>query len=161
MKQILSVLAENKSGVLSKVTGLLRRKCFNIESLTAGRTCQNNISRMTIVIKGSQNEAKHAALQLEKLIEILSVRMYNKDNALVREIALARLKPHNNVEEKKLLIEVEKIFHKEIYRTNDEVCVELVDTTLGLDNFLDHIKSSGIEILEWARSGVIAIKDRR
>ncbi len=161
MKQILSILAQNKPGVLSKVTGLLRRKCFNIDSLTAGRTNKDNISMMTIVINGTTSDAKRAALQLEKLIEVLSIQIYDRKSALVREIALTRLRPHNNAEEKKLLVEVQKIFHKEIYRTNDEVCVELVDTTLGLDNFLETIKKSGIEILEWTRSGVIAIKDRR
>ncbi len=160
MKQILSVLVQNNAGVLSRVTSLLRRKCFNIDSLTVGRTHDDTISRITIVVYGDLDEAQKIALQLDRLIEIVSVQILEPEQSIVREIALARFKPHNNAEEKKLLTEVQKIFHTEIYRNEDEVCVELIDTTQGLDDFLSHIKKTDIEILEWIRSGVIAIKNR-
>ena len=159
-KHILSVLAENKSGVLSRIAGLLRRKLFNIDSLTVGRTCKDDVSRFTIVLLGDEEAARKAALNIETLVEVLSVKILPAEQTLVREIGLARLRPHSNAEEKKLLIAVKNIFHKEIYRTDDEVCVELVDTTQGLDDFLTAIQEAHIEVLEWVRSGVIAIKDK-
>ncbi len=158
---ILSVQAQNKPGVLSKITGLLRRKCFQIDSLTAGTTQNPEISQLTIVISGDISTAKQASYQLEKIIEVISSKVLKKEESIVREIVLARLKPHNDAEEKKLLVEVEKIFHKELYRNNNEVCIELIDATQGLDNFLEKIHNANIEVLEWVRSGVIAIKDTK
>ena len=158
---ILSVQAQNKPGVLSKITGLLRRKCFQIDSLTAGTTQNPEISQLTIVISGDISTANQASYQLEKIIEVISSKVLKKEESIVREIVLARLKPHNDAEEKKLLVEVEKIFHKELYRNNNEVCIELIDATQGLDNFLEKIHNANIEVLEWVRSGVIAIKDTK
>ncbi len=158
MKQILSVVVQNNAGILSRVASLLRRKCFNIDSLTVGRTSDNTISRMTIVILGDRKEAEKVALQLDKLIEIQSVEIMAPETAITREIAIARLGIHTNAEEKKCLKEVDKIFHTEIYRNEEEVCVELIDTAQGLDHFLDKMKKSDIEVREWIRSGIIAIK---
>lgn len=154
------MLAQNKPGVLSKVTGLLRRKCFQIDSLTAGTTANPDISQMTLVITGEISTAHQAASQLEKIVEMLSVKVIEREKAIVREVVLARFKPHNDAQDKKLLKEVKNLFHKEIYRNKDEVCVELIDTTYGLEDFLVQIKKADIEVLEWIRSGVIAIENQ-
>lgn len=159
-KHILSVLVENKSGILSRIAGLLRRKLFKIQSLTVGTTCKDSVARITIVLLGDEREVNKASLAVESLIEVISVKRLPPEQTLTREIALARLKPHNNAEEKKLLVAVKNIFHKELYRNENEVCVELVDTTQGLDDFLQDMQDAHIEILEWVRSGVIAIKDK-
>lgn len=155
-KYILSVLAENKTGVLSKITSLFRRKLFQIDSLTAGKTADEKVSQLTIVFLGSQNDAEKAAGMLRKIVEILSVQILD-DSAVVREIVLARfeIKSENKC---RLLKEAEKtVLVNQISKTGDEVLVELIDTSQRIEDFLEKIKKADIQILEWMRSGVIAI----
>ncbi len=156
-RYILSVLAQNKPGVLSRISGLLRRKLFQIDSLTVGRTSDDKVSRFTIVILGGVESAEKTARMLENLVEILSVKIL-PENSLTREIVLARFRIHDAAEEK-LLYEMEKtVLAKEIVREGDEVTVELIDNSHELEVFLKKIKQSKIEVLDWVRSGVIALE---
>lgn len=155
-KYILSVLAENKTGVLSKITSLFRRKLFQIDSLTAGKTADEKVSQLTIVFLGSKNDAQKAVGMLQKIVEILSVQILD-DSAVVREIVLARfeIKTENK---SRLLEEAEKtILVNQISKNGKEVLVELIDTSQRIEDFLEKIKKADIPILEWMRSGVIAI----
>lgn len=155
-RHILSVFSQNKPGVLSRIAGLLRRKLFQIDSLTVGRTNNPHVSRFTIVIEGGADDAQKIANLLDKLIEILSVKVLPAD-CITREIVLARLRI-NNEAEAKLLHEIEEdILTKEIKKEKDEVIIELVDTSQRLESFLKKIKEAHIEILDWVRSGVIAM----
>ncbi len=157
-KYILAVFAQNKPGVLSRISGLLRRKLFQIDSLTVGRTSDPGISRFTIVIEGGVEEADKTARTIEKLVEVLSVEILPPEDSVLREIVLARFRLHNKAEEK-LLYEAEKsVLAKEIAREGDTITVELVDSSYKLEAFLEKIQNSDIEILDWVRSGVIAMK---
>lgn len=76
MKNIISVLAQNKPGVLSKITGLLRRKCFVIDSLTFNSTTNDkDISKLEVSIIGDKTTSKRAINQLEKIIEVISIEL--------------------------------------------------------------------------------------
>jgi len=152
-KYFLSVRTENKSGVLSKIAGLLRRKLFNIDSLTVGRTFDAQISQFTIVIFGEKNEAEKAAAVIANLVEILSVRILSRP--IVREIVLARFSKKNFCAKK---IADEKILQKKIAENKNEIIFEFVDTSQNLEKFAQKIAEKKIEIREWARSGVIAIE---
>ncbi len=157
-KYVLSVFSQNKPGVLSRISGLLRRKLFQIDSLTVGRTSDPDISRFTIVIEGGVEEAHKTAQALEKLIEILSVKILPTDS-ITREIVLARVKLKNEKDEK-FLHEAEKdILTKEISQSENEVVLELVDSSHRLEAFLKKIQEAGIEVREWVRSGVIAMEE--
>lgn len=156
-KQILSVLVENKPGVLFKITGLLRRKRFQIDSLTVGKTADENIAQLTIVIFGTKSEAQKTVEMLNRIVDVFSVEILD-DKPIVREIVLARLEL-NSGNQRTLLKEAErKILVQELYQKGKEICVELIDTSQKIEEFLASIQKANIKILEWVRSGVIAIK---
>jgi acetolactate synthase-1/3 small subunit len=157
MKYVLSLQAQNKQGVLAKITGLLRRKCFQIDSLTVGRTEDKAISHFTIIILGEQKIEDQLLGQLNKIIEVLSVKVVNTKNAITREIVLAKLKV-NNKTEKKIFIEIKSILHNKIEQNGNELILELIDTSEVLDKMLEKIKSIDIEIIKWRRSGVIVLE---
>ena len=77
MKRIFSVLVENRSGVLSKVSGLFARRSFNIESLAVGETNDPDVSCMTIVSSGNQRTLEQIEKQLNKKLDIIKVRTFN------------------------------------------------------------------------------------
>ena len=153
---ILSIVAQNNPGVISRITGLLRRKKFNIDSMTAGKTHKHGISRLDIVFIGDQKEAEKAVVMVQKLVEVLEAKIIS-ENIIIREIVLGKFQIHN-LEEEKFLYENENMFIHEIYREKNTIWLEIVDTSLNLDSYLEKIQNSDIEILEWVRSGVIAIE---
>ena len=155
-RHILSVSSQNKPGVLSRIAGLLRRKLFQIDSLTVGRTENPEISKFTIVIEGGVDDADKVAGLLKKLIEILSVKVLTS-NCITREIVLARFCVHNDAEEKTLHKLEEGILTNEIERNGNEIVLELVDTSQRLEVFLKKIQNSKIQVVDWIRSGVIAM----
>ena len=79
-KHILSVLVRNSSGVLTRVSGLFSRRGFNIDSLTVGRTEEEDISRMTIVIAGDMEVVEQVIKQLNKLEDIINIQELISDN---------------------------------------------------------------------------------
>ena len=84
----LSVLVENKPGVLSHVAGLFSRRAFNISSLSVGPTTDPKVSRMTIVVDGETTRVDQVHKQLEKLVRVLKVTELVEDEAIERELAL-------------------------------------------------------------------------
>jgi acetolactate synthase-1/3 small subunit len=155
---ILLVVTRNAPGVLSRVSSLLRRKLFNIDSLTVGRTINNQESRFTIVIDGDEVEANKAALLIERLIEIRSVKVMKPEQCLRREIVLATVKI-NSPEQANILHQAEEdVLSQQIAQSGNLITVELIDTSQKLDAFLLKIEAAGIEVVDWVRSGVIAME---
>ena len=83
-KHILSVLVRNSSGVFTRVSGLFSRRGFNIDSLTVGRTEEEDISRMTIVIAGDMEVVEQVIKQLNKLEDIINIQELISDNSVYR-----------------------------------------------------------------------------
>lgn len=157
-KYILSVHAQNNPGVISRLSGLLRRKLFNIDSMTAGKTHIDGVSSLTIVVVGGVSEARKAASVIERLVEVLSVKVLEREACVRREVVVAKFRIKNS-DDALLLHEAEgDILTKEIFREEEIFCLELIDTSQKLDTFLSTIKSSNIEVVDWARSGVVAIE---
>ncbi|MCR5719656.1 MAG: acetolactate synthase small subunit, partial [Lachnospiraceae bacterium] len=75
-KRIYSVLVENRSGVLCKVAGLFSRRCFNIDSLAVGETCDPNTSIMTIVSRGDERTIEQIEKQLNKKLDVIKVKTF-------------------------------------------------------------------------------------
>jgi len=155
---ILLVVTRNAPGVLSRVSSLLRRKLFNIDSLTVGRTINNRESRFTIVIEGDLVQANKAALLIERLIEIRSVKVMKPEQCLRREIVLATVKINSPEQAKTLHEAEEEVLSQELSQNGDLITVELIDTSQKLDDFLVKIEAANIEVIDWVRSGVIAMK---
>ena len=90
MKQIMSVLVENKAGVLSRTAGLFARRGFNIESLAVGETEDPTVSRMTIVVEGDERTIEQVEKQLNKQIDVIKVKLLETDAATRRELILIK-----------------------------------------------------------------------
>ena len=92
MKRLYSVLVENRSGVLSKVSGLFSRRCFNIDSLAVGETDDPNVSCITIVSTGDERTLNQIEKQLNKKIDVIKIKTFSESESTSRELMLVKVK---------------------------------------------------------------------
>ena len=154
MRHIISVLLENESGALSRVTGLFSARGYNIESLTVAPTEDESLSRMTIVTAGSDEVIEQINKQLNKLIEVVKVVDLSDGDHLERELMLVKVRAVGKErEEMKRMVD---IFHGRIIDVTDkDYTIELTGTCSKLDAFLSAIDRAAI--LETVRTGVSGI----
>ncbi len=153
-EHIVVALAENKPGVLSKVTGMLRRRGFNINSLTAGTTEEPGISRMTFLVDGTKTNTEQLIKQLYKVIEIVKVSDLTSDKKVIRELALIKL--YATKSNRSEIMQIVDIFRARIVDVgHDSIMVEITGDHLKIDSFLDLVRGFGIK--EIARTGVTAM----
>jgi acetolactate synthase-1/3 small subunit len=91
VKHTLSVLVENKPGVLTRIAGLFARRGFNIDSLAVGRTESPDVSRMTIVVEGDDRVIEQVTKQLHKLIDVIKLNDITDDEYVDRELTLIKV----------------------------------------------------------------------
>ena len=111
-RHILSVLVENKPGVLSRVTGLVSRRGFNIESLSVGPTEDQTLSRLTIIMIADDVAYEQITKQLHKLISVHKITDLTQEQAIERELVL--FKVHANPERRGEIIEIANVFRANI-----------------------------------------------
>lgn len=111
-RHILSVLVENKPGVLSRVTGLVSRRGFNIESLSVGPTEDQTLSRLTIIMIADDVAYEQITKQLHKLISVHKITDLTQEQAIERELVL--FKVHANPERRSEIIEIANVFRANI-----------------------------------------------
>ena len=99
-RHLLAVLVEDQPGVLNRVVSLMRRRSFNIESITVGKSEQPHVSRMTIVVDGEEEEVEQVGKQLYKLMEVLKVTDLTDMNCVAHELAMIKVaaKPQHRSE---------------------------------------------------------------
>ena len=154
MRHIISVLLENESGALSRVTGLFSARGYNIESLTVAPTEDESLSRMTIVTSGSDLVIEQINKQLNKLIEVVKVVDLSDGDHLERELMLVKVRAVGK--ERKEMKRMADIFHGRIIDVTDkDYTIELTGTCSRLDAFLSAIDRAAI--LETVRTGVSGI----
>src|SRR2546421_6659373 len=90
-KHVLSILVENKPGVLTRIAGLFARRGFNIDTLAVGPTEDERISRMTLTLDGAVHPIDQVTKQLHKLVNVLKIRDLDPDETLARELALFKV----------------------------------------------------------------------
>ena len=112
MKHILSVLVENKPGVLSRVTGMISRRGFNIGSLTVAPTEDENLSRMTIIVEADDVGFEQITKQLHKLVSVFKISDLTEDDAIERELVL--FKVQCSPERRHEIIEIAGVFRANI-----------------------------------------------
>jgi acetolactate synthase-1/3 small subunit len=155
MKHTISVVMENKPGVLSRISVLLARKGFNIDSITAGPTSNHDITRMTVVVEGDDYVADQAAQQLEKLMDVVAVQRLDDQNSTRRELILIKIRLPK--EQRSEIIDLAKIMECEIVDiTHTTLMLEHSDRPEKIDLLVDLL--AGYEILEMARGGAIALQ---
>src|SRR6476620_259906 len=152
---ILSVIVENKPGVLFRITNLFRSRNFNIESITVGITEKPDLSRMTITTKSDVKTLEQLVKQLRKTIDVIQVNVLDKENTVYRELALIKM----NAKDPTTRIEIANF--ASIYRgsimdiSNETITVELIGTPDKIDAFKNLVSSYGI--IQVARTGVSAL----
>ena len=154
MRHIISILIENESGALSRVSGLFSARGYNIESLTVAPTEDSSLSRMTIVSVGSDDIIEQITKQLNKLIDVVKVVDLSEAAHVERELMLVKVRATGKDREE--MKRVADIFRGHIIDvTESSYVIELTGNTAKLDSFLHAIDSS--LILETVRTGVCGI----
>jgi acetolactate synthase-1/3 small subunit len=154
MKRIISVLVENKFGVLARVSEIFSSRGFNIESLSVGETLDSKLSRITIVVEGDDYIFEEIKKQLNKLINVIKVRDFTEVEHVEREMLLVKV----NLSRKSRaeLMEIVNIFRAKIVDVGKkEITVEITGKDNKIKAFLELIKPFGIA--EIVRTGKIAI----
>ena len=155
MRHTISAIVENKPGVLARVAGLFSRRGFNIESLAVGTTENPEISRMTIVASGDDNELEQIIKQLYKLIDTLRVFDIPKDQEIQRELILIKVKYSEKT--RKEITEIADLFKAKIVDVSENSMVlELTDEESKTENFEKMLKKFGI--VELVKTGKIALQ---
>lgn len=153
-RQALSILVENTSGVLSRVSGLFSRRGYNIDSFTAGVTADPRFTRMTIVASGDELILEQIEKQLAKLEDVRDIKKLETGTSVTRELILVKIKVKDT--QRQAVLSVTEIYHgKVVDVTNDSMVIELTGHQNKLDAFLDLLQ--GYEILELARTGITGL----
>ncbi len=154
MRHILSVLVENKPGVLSRVTGLVSRRGFNIDSLSVGPTEDPTMSRITIIVNADELGYEQLNKQLNKLISVFKITDLTDQAAIDRELVL--FKVNAAPERRSELIEIASIYHAKIVDVGRQsLTIEATGTDEALKDLEDLLRAYGIK--EVTRTGMIAM----
>lgn len=153
-KFVLSVLVENKAGVLSRVSGLFSRRGYNIDSLTVCATHDPNVSRMTIVVKGDEYILEQIQKQLAKLQEVISIKKCDSHETVQREMALIKVKAEAN--NRGTIIETCDIYKARIVDVSlESVIIEITGSEEKIESLLRLLEPYGI--LEYVRTGLTTL----
>lgn len=152
--RLLSVLVDNKPGVLQRVASMIRRRGFNIDSLSVGPTDDDTLSRMTITVHVGRQQAEQATKQLAKLIDVITIDDITGLRNVAHEMVLVRM--HAPPGERTELLNLVDIFRGRIVDVApSSVIIEVTGSAEKIDNFIELMRPYGIK--ELARSGVVAL----
>ena len=156
MWAILSILVENKPGVLFKVTNLFRARNFNIDSISVGVTENPEFSRMTITTYGDEKQVQQIVKQLDKMIDTIEVKRLDEHKTVYRELVLFKIKVNSAADS----MEINKLANAYGAKVHDakkeSIMVELTATPDQITAFEELVKQFGI--LEMARTGIAALQ---
>ncbi|MBE2268235.1 MAG: acetolactate synthase small subunit [Anaerolinea sp.] len=154
-KHILVALVENKPGVLNRVASMFRRRNFNVDSLTVGRTHRPHFSRMTIVVDSHRMDARRIALNLFKLINVIDVSVVSQEPHVSRDLALIKVRA-NDASSRNTLTEICDRYPARIVDIGPEVAIlEIVAQEDIVESLIEDVKPLGI--VELVRTGVVAM----
>ena len=154
-KFLLAILVDNKPGVLTHVAGLISRRAFNIESINAGYTEEESVTRINIVVSvDSEWELEQVKHQLSKLIEVVKIVNLTEVDNITRELVLIKVRA--TAEARADLINIVNIFRAKIVDVSKEnVVIELTGEESKINAICEVL--SEYEIVEIARTGAIAL----
>ncbi len=154
-RHTLSILVENKFGVLARIAGLFSGRGFNIDSLNVAPTQNSKFSRMTVVVRGDDKTLEQLTRQLEKLINVIEVQDFLHDEAVERELVLVQIKADSRSRSEAM--QIVDIFRAKIVDVQpDSILVETTGAQRKIDAFLQMIERFGI--IEMTRTGRVAMK---
>jgi acetolactate synthase-1/3 small subunit len=151
----ISILVENKTGVLQRIAGLFTRRDFNIDNITVGKTADSNISRITITTYGDDKTLEQIIKQLNKLIEVIKVREMKPENTIRRQLALIKIHAPTE-QDKSEIIQYTNIFRGKVADvTPKTITIEITGKPDKINALIELIKTYGIK--EMTKTGITAI----
>ncbi len=154
MKHTIVALMEDHPGVLNRVASLFRRRNFNIDSLTVGHTELPGISRMTIVVDGSDTDVEQVSKQLYKVVEVLKVSDVTAEKTVVRELAL--IKVATNSQSRSEVMQMVDIYRAKIVDVAiDSLMIEVTGPEEKIESLVNLLRGYGIK--EMVRTGRVAM----
>jgi acetolactate synthase-1/3 small subunit len=155
MRHTISVLVENRFGVLARVAGMVSGRGFNIDSLNVAPTHDATLSRITMVLKGDDAALDLCTSQLRKLVNVVEVSDFKEGHGVARELVLVKIKA--DVKTRPELLQINEIFRAKIVNiAHDSLIIELTGDDEKVNAFLGLVEPYGI--LELARTGRLALK---
>jgi acetolactate synthase I/III small subunit len=153
-RHVISVLVENKPGVLARVSGMFSGRAFNIHSLAVAPTMDTDYSRMTIVTHGSQQIIEQIIKQLRKLINVVKVQDLTQGDYVDREMILIRVKA--TTQKRAEVLRITDIFRgKVVDVTHDTITLEVSGVQGKIEAIIELLNPIGI--MELIRTGTVAI----
>ena len=153
-KRVLSLLVDNTSGVLSRISGLFSRRGYNIDSITAGVTADPRFTRITIITSGDDHILEQIEKQVAKLEDVRYVKSLEPDDSVARELVMIKLRATDT--DRQAIISVADIFRAKIIDVAaDSLIIELTGNQSKVDAFIGLLDK--YEILELARTGIAAL----
>jgi acetolactate synthase-1/3 small subunit len=154
MRHTISVLVENKFGVLSRISGLFSGRGYNIESLSVGETIDPQTSVMTIVTTGDDQIIEQITKQLNKLIDVIKVTDMTELEHVEREMVLVKIAPGQ--QDKTEVLNITEIFRGRIVDSSQKTyTIEITGDEKKIEAFIELMKPMGIK--EFVRTGKVAI----
>jgi acetolactate synthase-1/3 small subunit len=155
MRHTISVLVENKFGVLARVTGMISGRGFNMDSLNVAPTHDPVISRITIVLNGDTNALDLCVKQLRKLVSVVEVGEFKEDQGVARELVLVKVKADSKTRSE--ILQIAEIFRaKTVNLTSEALVIEVTGDDEKVSAFLRLVEPFGV--LELARTGRLALR---
>lgn len=153
-RHTLSVLVENKPGVLARVSGLFSRRGFNIESLAVGPTEYDEVSRITLVVNVADQPLEQVTKQLNKLVNVIKIVELDSGASVQRELLLVKVKADHDTRSK--VVEAAELFRARVVDVSpDSVVVEATGDSAKLDALLRVMEPFGVR--ELVQSGLVAV----
>jgi acetolactate synthase I/III small subunit len=154
MQNTFVVYVEDKPGVLNRISSLLRRRSFNIESLTVGHTDKPGVSRMTFVMEADEFTARRIEANLYKLVNVLRVENITSEPSVVRDLALIKVRADEQT--RPAVLQIVDVFRgRTVDVTGESLIVEITGDETKIEGMLEVLRPYGI--IEMVRTGVVAM----
>lgn len=152
---VLVTLVEDRPGVMQRVSGLFRKRNFNIDSITVGHSEKEGISRITLTVSGDERIIEQVKKQLNKLIEVIKVTELESGNSVKRELALIKIKVKNETARADIVQFINIFRGRVVDVRKDSMVVEITGDSPKIEAFIESIGPFGI--IEIAKTGVTAM----
>lgn len=155
MQRVYSLLVNDDTGVLSRISGLFSRRGYSIDSITAGVTADERFTRITIVARGDELILEQIEKQVRKLEDVYEIKVLDPEDSVFRELIMVKVRA--DASQRAEIISIADIFRAKIVDVEKEsLMLELTGNQSKLEAFLNLI--DGYEILEIARTGITGLK---
>jgi acetolactate synthase I/III small subunit len=154
-KHVLSILVENKPGVLARIAGLFARRGFNIDSLAVGPTDDTSMSRITLTLDGASHSIDQVTKQLHKLVNVIKIRDLQPGETVARELALFKISCQDG-DARAQVMQFAEIFRGDVVDVSKRsVTVEVTGSQHKIEAFEEMVRPFGL--IELVRTGEIAV----